>query len=149
VFPEAEIDDDDEEDGNADDDDKDEEKQPEDNHGEAQAHITDRGDTVQSKVTMADMRDMLEQQRKLDELLFQNAEMKPKDPESPNPKDKFKVTHPKRYCGVARELETFLGSLRSNFRTHSHLFLGGDTDKVQYALDHLGSWVNHPDHTLH
>jgi len=148
VFPEAEIDDDEEEDGNTDDDDEDEEEQPEDNHGEAQAHSTDRSDTVPSEVTTADMRHMLEQQRKLVELLFQNAEMKPKDPESPNPKDKFKVTHPKRYCGGARELETFLGSLRSNFRTHNHLFLGGDTDKVQYALDHLGSWVNHPDHTL-
>jgi hypothetical protein len=115
VFPEAEIDDDDEEDGNTDDDDKDEEKQPEDNHSEAQTHITDPGDTIQWKVTLADMRDIFEQQRKLDELIFQNAEMKPKDPESLNPKDKFKVTHPKRYCGVGRELETLHGSLRSNF----------------------------------
>jgi len=74
--------------------------------------------------------------------------MKPKDPESLNPKEKFKVIHHKRYCGGARELERFLGSFRSNFRTHNHLFPGGDTDKVQYALDYLGSWVNHPDHTL-
>jgi len=148
VFPEAEINDDEEEDGNTDDDDEDEEEQPEDNHGEAQAHSTDRGDTVLSEVTMADMRDMLEQQRKLVELLFQNAEMKLKDPESPNPKDKFKVTHPKRYSGGARELQTFLASLPLNFRTQNHVFPGGDTDKVQYALDHLGSWVNHPDHTL-
>jgi len=148
MFPEAEIDDDEEEDGNTDDDDEDEEEQPEDNHGKAQAHSTDRGDTVRSEVTMADMRDMLEPQWKLVELLFQNAEMKVKDPESPNPKDKFKVTHPKRYCGGARELETFLGFLCSNCRTHNHLFPGSDTDKVQYTIDHLGSWVNHPDHML-
>jgi len=148
VFLDAEIDNDDEEDGNPDDEDEDEEEQPEDNHGEAQAHSTDCGDTVRSEVTMADMQDMLEQQRMLVELLFQNADMKPNDPESPNPKDKFKVTHPKRYCGGAQELETFLSALPLNFRTHNHLFPGGDTDKVQYALYHLGSWVNHPDHTL-
>ena len=45
-------------------------------------------------------------------------------------------------------MDTFLGSLRSNFRTHSYLFSDSDTDKVQYALDHLGSWSNHRDHTL-
>jgi len=97
---------------------------------------------------MVDILDMLEQHRKLVELLFQNSKMKSKDPTSLNPKDKFNVTHPKRYCGGARELETFLCSLRSNFRAHNYLFPGGDTDKVHYALDHLGSWVNHPDHTL-
>jgi len=148
VFPEAEIDDDQDEDGNTDDEDEDEEQQPEDNHGKAQAHSTDRGNTVRSEVTMADMWDMLEQQGKLVELLFQHSEMKPKDPESPNPKNKFNVTHSKRYCRGARELETFLGSLPSNFRTHNHLFPGGDTDKVQYTINHLRSWVNHPDHTL-
>jgi len=145
VFPEAEIDD--EEERNSDYDDE-EEEQPKDNHGEARAANTDRGDTLRSEVTMADTRDMLKQQRKLVELLFQNAEMKSQDPTSSNGKDKLKVTHPKCYCGGARELETFLGSLRSNFRTHNHLFPGGETDKVQYALDHLGSWANHVDHTL-
>jgi hypothetical protein len=145
IFPEAEIDD--EEEGNSDYDGE-EEEQPEDNHGEERVTNTDRGDTVRSEVTMADMRDMLEQQRKLVELLFENAEMKSKDPTSSNATDKFKVTHPIHYCGGARELETFLGSVRSNFRTHNHLFPGGDTDKVQYALDHLGSWANHADHTL-
>jgi len=55
------------------------------------------------------------------------------------------MTQPKRFCGGARELEIFIGALRSNFRTHSHLFLNGDSDKVQYTLDHLGSWANHSD----
>jgi hypothetical protein len=128
--------------------DDEEEEQPEDNHGEEQAAIRDRGDTLRSEFTIADMRDMLEQQRKLVPLLFQNAEMKSKVPTSSKAKDKFKVTHPKHYCGGARELETFLGSHRSNFRTHNHIFSGGDTDKVQYALDHLGSWANHTDDTL-
>jgi hypothetical protein len=85
VFPEAEIDD--EEEGNSDFDDE-EEDQPEDNnHGEEQAADTDRGDILRSEVTMADMREMLEHQRKLVQLLFQNAEMKSKDPTSSNPKD--------------------------------------------------------------
>jgi len=97
---------------------------------------------------MADMCDMLEQQRKLIKSLLQNAEMKSKDPTSWNAKDKFKVTHPKHYCGGAQELETFLSSLRSNFRTHTHLVPFGNTDKVQYPLDHHGSWANHLDHTL-
>ena len=103
MFPEAAIDDDEEEDGNTNNDDEDKEEQPEDNPGKAQAHSTDPGDTVRSDVTMAEMQDMLERQPKLVELLVQNGKMKPKDPESPNPKDKFKVTHPKRYCGGARE----------------------------------------------
>ena len=95
---------------------------------------------------MAYMRDMLEQQRKLVVILFQNAEMKP-PPSSARSKDKFEITHPKHYYEGPGELETFLGTLRSNFRTHNHLFPGVDTDKVQYALNHLRSWVNHPDHT--
>jgi len=98
---------------------------------------------------MADMRDMLKQQRKLVELLFQNTEMKFKDPTSLNTKDKFKVSHPKHYCGGAQELETFRGSLRLNIRTHNHLVPGSNRDQVQYALDRLGSWADHPDHTLH
>jgi len=97
---------------------------------------------------MADTRDVFEQQRKLIELIFQHAEMKSKDPTTSNTKEKFKVTHPKNYCGGVWEMETLLGSLRSNMRTHNHLFPGGDTDKVQYALDHIGSWANHADHSL-
>jgi hypothetical protein len=136
----AEINGNEREDYDSDDDDN--EPEPT-NHGDDD---DDRGDTVESEVTMADMRDMLEQQRKLVAILFQNAEMKPPTSRAKS-KDKFEITHPKRFCGGPRELETFLGTLRSNFRTHNHLFPGGDTDKVQYALDHLGSWVNHPDHT--
>jgi len=44
-------------------------------------------------------------------------------------------------------LETNLGSLRSNFRTHKHLY-HGDTDKIQYAVDHLGSWAYHTDRDM-
>jgi hypothetical protein len=53
--------------------------------------------------------------------------------------------NPKRFCGGAVELEIFLGSLRSNFRVHSEYFPQGDIDYVQYALDNLGSWSNHPE----
>jgi hypothetical protein len=99
IFPQAEIDH--EEEGNSDYDDE-EQEQPEDNHGEERAANTDRGDTVRSEVSMADIRDMVEPQRKLVELLFHNAEMKSKDSMSSNAKDKFKVTHPKHNCGGAR-----------------------------------------------
>jgi hypothetical protein len=92
------------------------------------------------------MRDMLEQQRKLIAIHFQNAELKPPTART-KLKDQFEITHPKRYCGGPHELETFLGTLRSNFRAHNHLFPGGDTDKVQYALDHRENCVNHPDNT--
>jgi len=50
----------------------------------------------------------------------------------------------KLYCGGGRELETYLGTLRLNFWTHKLLFYH-DMDKVQYALDHLGSWAYHTD----
>jgi hypothetical protein len=106
----------------------------------------DCGDTVESEVTMADIRDMLEQERKLLTILFQNAEMN--IPTScAKSKDKFPITHPRHFCWVPRELETFLGTLGSNIRTHNHIFLGRDTDKVRYAHNHLGSWGNHPDFT--
>jgi len=57
------------------------------------------------------------------------------------------MAQPKRYCSGAGQLETYLGSLRSNFRTHKHLF-HDDTDKVQYALDHRGSWAFHTDRDM-
>jgi len=108
--------------------------------------LDDRGDTIESDLTMAHMQDMPEQQWKLVAILFQNTVMKP-PPSSVRSKDKFEITHPKRYCGGPGKLGSVLGTLRSNFRTHNHLFRRGDTDKVQYALNSLGSWVNHPDHT--
>jgi hypothetical protein len=46
------------------------------------------------------------------------------------------------YYGGARALETYLGSLQWNFQSHKHLFQD-DTDEVQYAIDHLGSWADH------
>jgi len=92
------------------------------------------------------MQDLMEQQQKLVAILSQITEMKP-PPSSARSKDKFEITHPKRYCCGPGKLETFLGTHRSNFRTHNDLFPGGDTDKVQYTFNHLRSWVNHPDHT--
>lgn len=79
-------------------------------------------------------------------MFFHNAEIYP--PTSCTKSElQFKITHQKRHCGDPRKLETFFSTLCSNFRTHNHHFPGGDTDKVQYALDHHGSWVDHPDHT--
>jgi hypothetical protein len=102
------------EDRNSDNDDKDVEPHPEDNHREVHADSAEHGDTVQSEVSMADMQDLLDQQQIFIELLFQIAKMKPKDSQVPNPKDKFMVTHTKRFCGGAWELDPFLASLHSN-----------------------------------
>jgi len=91
----------------------------------------------------------VERQARMIEFLFQqNTELQSRR-ESTSKNDKFDMTYRRWYCGGTRELDTFLGSLRSNFRTHSHLISDGDTDKVQYALDHLRSWSNHRDYTLH
>jgi len=95
------------------------------------------------------LEEMVERQQKMIDFLFQhNTELLERRRSSTSDsKDKFKMAQPKRYCGGARELETYLGSLRSNFRTHKHLF-HDDTDKVQYALDHLGSWAYHSDRDM-
>jgi len=53
----------------------------------------------------------------------------------------------KCYCAAARELETYLRSLQSNFRTYQHLF-HDDTDHIQNALDHIGSCAYHTDHDM-
>jgi len=91
----------------------------------------------------------VERQERITEFLFQqNTELLSRR-ESTSRNDKFDMTHPRGYYGGAHKLDTFLGSLRSNFRTHSHLFSNGDTDKVQYALNHLGRWSNHRGYTLH
>jgi len=137
VPPEAELED--EEEGNCDYDDEEEEELDYTNQGKEQAADTDHGDTIQSEVSMANMWDMLEEQRKLVESHFQNTETKLKDPTSSKPMDKVKVTYTECYCGGVRQLETFLGSLRWIIWSHNHRFPGGDTDKVQYALDYLGS----------
>jgi len=89
---------------------------------------------------------MVERQQKMIEILFQrNTELL----EwcrwlTLDKKDKFKMAHLKRNCGGARDLDTYLGSLGSNFRTHQHLS-HDHMDKVQYALDNLGSCANHTD----
>jgi len=110
---------------------------------------------IRAAFTEEDVREMMEQQQKVVNTVMQeNAELMEVNrelrrgsvrPESTTTMDKFKMTQPKRFCGGARELEIFIGALRSNFRTHSHPFPNGDSDKVQYALDHLGSWANHSD----
>jgi len=105
-----------------------------------------QGDIVEPEVTMSYMQVMLEQQRKPVAILFQIAEMKPATWTTKS-KDKFEITHPTHYHGGACELKTFPGCFHSKFWTLNHLIPGGDTDKVQYTLNHLGSPVNHPDHT--
>jgi len=79
----------------------------------------------------------------IDFLFQQNTELLERRRSSPSYlKNKFKMAQSKRYCGGAQDLETYLGSLWSNFQTHKHL-LDDNTDKVQYSLDHLGSWAYH------
>jgi len=91
---------------------------------------------------MGNMRDLLEQVLKFIPILFRNAEMKPPS-WSTKSNDKFEITYRKCYIGGWWEVETFLGTLHSNFWTNNNLFPAGDTDKVQYTLGDVRSWVNY------
>jgi hypothetical protein len=98
-----------------------------------------------------DQREMLEQNRMLLKLLFeQQAEWKEERtrmlseldrsratqrPENAGNQSKiFKMVDPLRYCGGAKELDKFLETLRSNIDSHKHLFPRGDPDEVKYAV---------------
>jgi len=102
--------------------------------------------TPPPKINLEEMLEL--QQKMIDFLLQHNTELLERHRSSTSDsKDKFRMANPKHYCGGARERETYLGSLRSNFRTQKHLF-HDDTDKVQYALDHIGSWAYHSDRDM-
>jgi hypothetical protein len=103
-------------------------------------------DDILSKITEDDQKEMLQQNRMLLKLLFeQQAEWKERTrmlseldrsratdrPEDPGNQSKiFKMVDPLRYCGRAKELDKFLETLRSNFASHKHLFPRGDPDQV-------------------
>jgi len=109
------------------------------------AHDNDEP-TAPSRINLEEM---VERQQKMIKFLFEHNTklLEPRRSSTSHVTDKFKMAQPKRYCGGDRELETYLGSLRSNFQTHKHLF-HDDMDKVQYALDHLGSWAYHTDRDM-
>ena len=44
------------------------------------------------------------------------------------------IVYPLLYCGGAKELDKFLGTLRSNFASHKHLFPRGDPDQVKQKI---------------
>jgi len=90
------------------------------------------------------LQEMVERQQKMIDFLIQHNTklLRRCRLSTSDSKDRFKMAQPKRYCRGARELETYHGSHRSNFRTHKHL-VHDDTYKVQYALDHLGSRAYH------
>jgi len=140
-----------------DDDDEDDSTLPEteDNRGR---------DDILSKITEDDEKEMLQQNRMLLELLFeQQAEWKKQRtrmlsehnrsqaidrPENPGNQSKiFKMVDPSRYGGGAKELDKILETLRLNFASHKHLFPRGDPDQVKYAVSFLDTWNNHPDPT--
>jgi len=102
---------------------------------------------ILSKTTEDDKKEILEQNRMLLKLLFeQQAEWKEQRTrmlseldrsratdtlENPGNQSKiFKIVDPLRYCGGAKELDKFLETLRSNFASHKHLFQSGDPDQV-------------------
>jgi hypothetical protein len=55
------------------------------------------------------------------------------------------MTHPKRFCTRAKELDHFLDTLQSNFQSHAHLFPHADPDKVKYAGSLLSTSNDHSD----
>jgi len=115
-------------------------------------------------ITEEDQEEMLQQNRMLLKLLFQQqAEWKEERtqmltelnlsrtidrPENPENLSKiFKMVDPLRYCSGAKEQDKILETLRSNFASHKHLFPRGDPDQVKYAVSFLDTWNNHPDTT--
>jgi hypothetical protein len=62
-----------------------------------------------------------------------------------NTSKKFKMSNQKQFCGGSVELEILLSCFRSNFRVDSEHFPPGDIDNMQYTLNNLGSWSNHPE----
>jgi len=121
-------------------------------------------DDILSKITEDDQKEMLEQNRMLLKLLFEHqAQWKEERtqmlteldhsrtidrPENPGNQSKiFKMVDPLWYCSGAKELDKFLGTLRSNFASHKHLFPRGDPDQVKYAVSFLDTWNDHPDIT--
>jgi len=58
------------------------------------------------------------------------------------------MVDPVRFCGGAKELDQFLGALRSKFNSHGHLFRRGEPDHVKYAISLLEAWSNHQNPTL-
>jgi len=124
-----------------------------DNEGSDENDDVDPLGPLWRNISLADLVDQqhatVKRQERMIESLFQPNTEQLSPWESTRTTDKFDMTTPRRYSWGASELDSYLGSLRSNFSTHSHLFSDGDTEKVQYALDHLRSWSNHRDHTLH
>jgi hypothetical protein len=121
-------------------------------------------DDILSKITEDDQKEMLEQNRMLLKLLFeQQAEWKEERtrmlteldcsrtidrPENTRTQSMiFKMVDPLWYCGAAKELDEFLETLRSNYASHKHLFPRADPDHVTYAVSFLDTWSNHPDMT--
>ena len=106
----------------------------------------DNKPTVPSRINREEM---VEQQQQTIEFHFQhNTELlERRGSSTPDAKDKFLISQPNRYGSCARELETYLGSLQSNIRTHEHVF-HNDMDKVKYSQVHLGSWAYHTDDNM-
>jgi hypothetical protein len=121
-------------------------------------------DDILSKITEDDQKEILEYNWMLLKLLFeQQAEWNEERtrmltkhnrsrtidrPENPGNQFKiFKMVDPLRYRSRANVLGKFHKTLRSNFASHKHLFPGGDTDQVKYAVCFLDTWNHHPDMT--
>jgi len=97
--------------------------------------------TPSSKI---DLEVMAERQQKLNSFLLpHNTELlEQQGPLLSDLQHKIQMAQPKRYCGNAWEWEVYIRSLRSTFHTPQYLF-HDNTDKVQYAIDHNGSWAYH------
>jgi hypothetical protein len=168
VLPEDKINDDDSPDTQV----HEEARYPDDEHEDEDADDStlpqgedNRGrDDILSKITEDDQKEMLEHNRMLLKLLFeQQAEWKEERirmlteldcrqtinrPQNPGNQSKiFKMVDPLRYYGRVKQLDKLLETLRSNFAFHKDLFPRGDPDQVMYAVCFLDTWNNHLDMT--
>jgi hypothetical protein len=142
-----------------DDEDKDKDKDKDKDDSTLPETVDHRGrDDILSKITEDDQKEMLEQNRMLLILLFeQQAEWKEERtrmlseldrsgatdrPENSGNQSKiFKMVDPLRHCGGAKELDKFLETLRSNFASHKHQFPRGDPDQVKRKIRTHPSWL--------
>jgi len=121
-----------------------------DNNGDTEpdhrsySYDDDSSHTMKLKVTLTYVKDMLVQQPKLIVSVILNLNTK-SAPSNTVSKSKFQIAYQKPYIEYGCELQAILSSFYTNFDTHNDVFPGGNTDKIQYAIDHLSCLVNYPD----
>jgi hypothetical protein len=113
--------------------------------GGSGASGNDGDDRKQSQLTDDDLFDIMRQQTQVLKLLMERSSSGRTSATQRTDNPTSNMVNPAHYCGGVRELDWFLDDLRSNFRSHAHIFPRGGPDHVMYALQFLGKWGSHSD----